>query len=62
MGSRPSQSDGLDRERAGIVSLVVADDVGQLAFRDPSGIADLRHRDRFGEAFRYGIDLRPLRP
>src|ERR1039458_3411992 len=51
------QADRLERERTWILPLVVADDVGQLAFRDPSGIADLRHRDWFGEAVRDGFDL-----
>src|SRR5229473_2993464 len=49
--------DRLDRERAGILLLVVADDVGQLAFRDPRDIADLRHRDRLSEAVLDGLDL-----
>src|ERR1700681_3193768 len=49
--------DGLDCERARILLLVVADDVGQLAFRDPRGIADLRHRDGLGEAVLDGLDL-----
>src|SRR5216684_4761984 len=49
--------DRLDRERARILLLVVADDMRQLAFRDPQGIADLRHRDRLGEAILDGVDL-----
>jgi hypothetical protein len=51
------QRDGLDRKRAGVLLLVVADDVRQLTFRDPRGIADLCYRDGFGEAVLDGLDL-----
>jgi len=51
------QRDRLQRERAGVLGLVVADDVGQLAFRDSAGIADLRHRDRFGKTVLDGVDF-----
>jgi hypothetical protein len=51
------QRDRLDRECAGILLLVVADDRGQLALRYPGGIADLRHRDGFNKTVLDGLDL-----
>ena len=51
------QRDGLDRKWARILLLVVTDDVGQLAFRDPRGIADLSHRNRLGESVLDDLDL-----
>src|SRR5258708_33248822 len=57
---RLRQRDRLERECAGIHALVVADDVGQFAFRDPGGIADLGHRDSFNNTSLDGLDLRGL--
>src|SRR5215467_13370674 len=51
------QRDGLEREGAGILSFVVADNVGQLAFSNPTDVADLRHRDWLDEAILDGLDI-----
>src|SRR5689334_18621247 len=48
----------LEREGSRIFSLIVADDVGQLAFGYPGGVADLRHRNRLAKTIHDGFDLR----
>src|SRR5215831_5874013 len=51
------QGNGLEPEWPRVLPLVVADDVRQLAFRDPGDVADLRHRNRLGKAVLDGRDL-----